>query len=169
MLNQEKMHPEVPFDNALLREIENRLENGGITEANLQAILDQTLNCFGCVVGTIHSLDSTSNTLKLCAQKGIPAAILNQVSLIPVGKGMAGLAAERREPVQVCNLQTDNTGVAKPGAKETRMEGSIAVPMLVEENLQGAMGIAKPEPYEFSNDEIHLLLQIANLIGKYLD
>lgn len=159
---------ELSFCNSLLREIENRLENEGSTEANLQAILEQTLSCFGCVVGTIHSLDLTSELLKLRAQRGIPEAILNQVSLIPIGKGMAGLAVLRREPVQVCNLQTDNSGVAKSGAKDTKMEGSITVPMLFGETVRGALGVAKPELYEFSQKETDLLLQIASLIGKYL-
>lgn len=161
------MQPELPSSASLLKELENRLENEEVTENSLQAILDQTLTYFRCVVGTIHSLEPTSNTLQLRARRGIPDTILNQVTLIPIGKGMAGLAASRREPVQVCNLQSDATGVAKPGAKGTQMEGSIAVPMIVEENLRGAMGIAKPEPYEFSKDEIHLLLQISSLIGKY--
>ena len=160
------MHSEVTLSDSLLKQIEDRLENEGVTEANLQAILDQTLKYFRCVVGTIHSLE-TSNMLQLRAQTGIPEVILEQVSLIPIGKGMAGLAASRREPVQVCNLQSDDTGVAKQRAKETKMEGSIAVPILVEGNLRGAMGIAKPEPYEFSKDEIQLLLQIASLVGKY--
>lgn len=160
--------PELTFCNSLLREIKNRLENEGSTEANLQAILEQTLSCFGCVVGTIHSLDSTSELLKLRAQKGIPEAILNQVNVIPIGKGMAGLAVLRREPVQVCNLQTDNSGVAKSGAKDTKMEGSITVPMLFGETVRGALGVAKPELYKFSKEETDLLLQIASLIGKYL-
>lgn len=161
------MQPELPSSDSLLKQIENCLENEGVTEDSLQPILDQTLKYFRCVVGTIHSLAPTSNMLQLRAQRGIPDAIFKQVSLIPIGKGMAGLAASRREPVQVCNLQSDDTGVAKQGAKETQMEGSIAVPMLVEEKLRGAMGIAKPEPYEFSKDEIQLLLQIASLVGKY--
>jgi len=152
--------------NALVNDIENRLKSEGITEASLQAILEQTLSYFRCVVGTIHFLDT--DMLKLKAQTGIPTAILNQVSLIPVGKGMAGLAAARRQPVQVCNLQSDDSGVAKPGAKETKMEGAITVPILVGEDVRGTMGIAKPEPYEFSQDEITLLLQLSSLIGKHI-
>lgn len=115
--------PELTLCSFLLREIENRLENEGSTEANLQAILEQTLSCFGCVVGTIHSLDSTSNLLKLRAQRGIPEAILNQVSVIPIGKGMAGLAVSQREPVQVCNLQTD-TGRSQVGSERYEDGGS---------------------------------------------
>src|SRR5207253_2150142 len=111
------------------------------------------LAAFDCPTGAIYFLDTASGMLKLGAQRGIPEAVLPRVQLIPIGKGMAGLAAERREPVQVCNLQTDTSGVAKPAAKETRMEGSIAVPILLGEKLGGTLGIAKPVPYEFTAAE----------------
>jgi len=87
---------------------------------------------------------------------------------VPIGKGMAGIAAERRQPVQVCNLQTDNSGVARPAAKETRMEGSIAVPMLVGDGLKGVLGVAKPVAYDFTEAETGSLLEIAAAIGDCL-
>lgn len=152
----------------LLSDIETRLDEAGPNENNLQTILDQVLTHFDCVVGTIHVFNSEAGLLQLRAQRGIPEAILSHVQMIPLGKGMAGLAAERRAPVQVCNLQTDDSGVAKPGAKETQMEGSIAVPMLVGEALRGVLGIATPAAYEFSEAQTNLLLQIGRLIGKHL-
>ncbi len=154
---------------AFIEEIERSLEKEGALEANLQAVLDQVLTQFGCTVGTIHSLDSGAGLLRLRAQRGIPDAIMNQVQVVPVGKGMAGLAAERREPVQVCNLQTDESGVAKPGAKETRMEGAVTVPILVGGTLRGAMGVAKPVAYEFSKAETDLLLRIGSSVGKFFE
>jgi hypothetical protein len=47
---------------------------------------------------------------------------LRAVQIVPIGKG-TGLAAERKEPISVCNLQTDSSGDARPGAKATGMEG----------------------------------------------
>jgi len=91
---------------------------------------------------------------------------MDRVRRIPIGKGMAGLAAERREPVQMCNLQTDTSGDAKPGAKLTQMKGSIAVPMIVNDELVGVLGVAKPEEYEFTENEIAELTSIAADIGK---
>ena len=89
-----------------------------------------------------------------------------QVRHIPVGKGMAGLAALRREPVQTCNLQTDESGVAKPGAKRTRMQGSVAAPIIVDGELRGTIGVAKPQAYEFSRDENELLMRIGRVIAE---
>ncbi|MEZ0388227.1 MAG: GAF domain-containing protein, partial [Verrucomicrobium sp.] len=73
----------------------------------------------------------------------------------------AGAAAERREPVELCNLQADLGGVAKEGARQTNVQGSIAVPILEGESLRGTLGIGKMVPYDFSESEKATLLLIA--------
>lgn len=161
--------PEPVAEEPLLADIRRMLEAGGAGDANVQAVLERLLDHFGCVVGTIHSLDPSAGFLNLRARRGVPDGILDRVRSIPVGKGMAGLAAERCEPVQVCNLQSDDSGVAKPAARRTGMEGSIAVPMLVGGELRGTLGVAKPTEYEYSQDEIDLLLKAAAMIGQHLD
>ncbi len=127
-------------------------------------VLEQVLRHFDCPVGTIHLLGK-DGTLQLAAQRGLPPPVLDKVGVVPIGKGMAGIAAQRREPVQVCNLQTDASGVARPGAKLTQMEGSLAAPMLDGPRLAGVFGIAKPVPYEFSKDEQALLMAIGAAIA----
>jgi L-methionine (R)-S-oxide reductase len=88
------------------------------------------------------------------------------VGTVPIGKGIAGLAAERREPIALCNLQTDNSGQARPAAKSTGMEGSLAVPMLVGGELRGVLGVAKACEYDWSSGEKELLLAIAVRLGE---
>jgi GAF domain-containing protein len=129
------------------------------------AILELLTRHFDCVVGTIHLLQS-DGLLHLAAQRGLPPPVLDKVTVIPIGKGMAGIAAERRQPVQVCNLQTDQSGVARPGAKLTQMEGSLASPMLDGERLAGVLGVAKPVAYEFTADELALLLDVGARIAQ---
>ena len=142
---------------------------GGITtDENLQTVLHTVLAHFGGTVGTIHSLDNSTNLLHLRTQIGLPETLLPRVSVIPVGKGMAGLAAERRQPLQVCNLQTDTSGDVRPGAKETGVEGAISVPLLVEDSLRGVLGVSKPTAYEFTQDEIDLLMQVGETVGRAL-
>jgi signal transduction protein with GAF and PtsI domain len=147
-------------------EVQSLLTTQGVSEAKLLVVLDRVLAHFGCVTGTIHRLDPASGMLRLLAQRGIPDTIRDRVEVIPIGKGMAGLAAERRQPVQVCNLQTDTSGVAKPGARETRMEGAIAVPMLAAGTVCGVLGVAKPVVHEFSAAETALLQAVADDVGQ---
>ncbi|MEX0884131.1 MAG: GAF domain-containing protein, partial [Cyclobacteriaceae bacterium] len=83
--------------------------------------LENILSLFDCSTGTLHILEREPNLLILKAQVGVPGFLLPKMSQIPIGKGMAGIAAERKEAVQVCNLQTDESGVVRPGAKDTKV------------------------------------------------
>ncbi len=155
---------ENPFQ-PLLEDIEQLLNEGG--RAALPEILERTLAALGCVTGTVHLLEQESGLLQLLAQRGIPESIMPAVQQIPVGKGMAGLAAERRQPVQVCNLQTDDSGDVRPAARDTKMEGAIASPMFAADGaLIGTIGVAKSEPYDFDEKETELLLEIGKRIAR---
>ena len=148
--------------------IDALLAGRGPTSEVLQETLEIVLAAFECATGTIHLLNRDTQLLELAAQRGIPDSIMNQVREIPIGKGMAGLAAQRLEPVQVCNLQKDSSGDVRPGARPTKMEGSIALPMLLGDELRGTIGVAKPVVYEFTAEEIAALEGIAGTIAARL-
>lgn len=133
-----------------------------------QHVLENVISVFDCTTGTIHFLDQETKLLQIQAHKGIPPFLIPKLSTIPIGKGMAGIAAERKEAVEMCNLQTDDSGVARPAAKETKVEGSIAVPMLLNGKLFGTLGIAKPISYDFTEDERNSLLKIGEAMSKAL-
>ncbi|WP_416444791.1 GAF domain-containing protein [Leeuwenhoekiella sp. A16] len=137
-------------------------------EVNWQSLLEEIITAFDCSTGTLHFLNKETNLLQVQAHKGIPDFLIPKLSTIPIGKGMAGIAAERREPVEMCNLQTDDSGVARPAAKETKVEGSIAVPMMLEGKLYGVFGIAKPVPYDFTEEEITELNKIGQAMSSKL-
>ncbi len=126
-----------------------------------QAFLSDVIASFDCQTGTLHRFERGDRHLKLVAHQGIPEVLMPVVQSIPLGKGIAGAAAETRRPVEMCNLQTDTSGVAKPGAKQTQVQGSLAVPVLDGEQLCGTLGIGKMTPYDFSDEEKARLLGIA--------
>ena len=128
------------------------------------ALLDELLRHFDCVVATVHVLDD-AELLQLAADRGLPPPVRDKVATVSIGKGMAGIAAERLEPVQVCNLQTDDSGVVRPGAKLTQMQGSIALPMLEGGRLRGVLGVAKPAAYEFTTEQTELLMAVGERIA----
>ena len=146
------------------------LEKGGANA--LPQILDVILAHFACITGTIHILNSVSGLLELKAQRGIPDSIIEPVRSIPIGKGMAGLAAERRTAIQVCNLQTDESGKARPAAKDTKMEGCIAAPMFLanegHDELFGVLGVAMPSAHDYSEEEISQLENFGRMIATAL-
>jgi signal transduction protein with GAF and PtsI domain len=153
---------------SLANGIDTLLREREVSAVSLLDALDRVMAHFDCAAGTLHGLNSTTGLLELRAARNIPPTLLGKVQSIPIGKGMAGLAAERRQPVQVCNLQTDASGAAKPSARETRMEGSIAVPLIDGSTLAGVLGIAKPVVYEFTSNEIVQLAEIGAVLARYL-
>ena len=152
---------------ALIRELEEALRRDSPAET-VKEVLLKILAAFDCVVGTVHRYNGETRLLELIAHKGVPDSLLERITTIPIGKGMAGLAAERREAVQVCDLQTDDSGVARVGARDTNMEGCMSLPMLVDGELRGTLGVAKPTAYDFSDSERDQLLELGTLLGKYL-
>lgn len=131
--------------------------------------LAEVLRQFSCQTGTLHALDSATQRLRLLAQQGIPEFLLDKIDHIPIGKGIAGCAAERADAVQMCNLQTDTSGVARPDAKQTQVEGALAVPVFDETGkVIGVLGIGKMQPYEFSETEITSLRTIAASLAPTL-
>ncbi|MFC4440075.1 MULTISPECIES: GAF domain-containing protein [Natrialbaceae] len=136
-------------------------------DEDMAAFLRDTVQEFDCSSGTLHR--KKGDELKIVAHKGIPESVLARTETIPIGKGMAGLAAKRMEPVEVCNLQTDDSGVAESRARDTGMEGSIAAPIIGQDDtLKGTIGVAKPEPYEFTAAERDRLMNTAAQIAHRL-
>ena len=100
------------------------------------------------------SSDDDAQLLHLEAATGLPDHVRQLVAKIPFGKGMAGICWERREPVTVCNLQTDDSGVVRPGAKDTKVAGALVVPVFQGDAIRATLGIGKAEDHDYTDDEI---------------
>jgi signal transduction protein with GAF and PtsI domain len=126
---------------------------------------------FNCQTGTLHQTAPDGRSLALVCQIGVPDFLLEKISLIPFGKGIAGAAAERREAVELCNLQQDLGGVARPEARQTGVSGSVAVPLVsaATGRVVGTLGIGKTEPYQFNTAEKLRLFQIAAEIAEVFE
>jgi signal transduction protein with GAF and PtsI domain len=135
---------------------------------DLEKILRDTLAKFDSETGTIHRLDAQTQLLHLVAQVGLPPQMLAIVKTIPVGKGIAGETAAKNLPVTICNLQTDTSGVAKPGAKQTGVGGALCVPIRDSGNIVGTLGIGTRREHEYSAAEINALQEIASAVVPQL-
>ena len=142
-----------------------------VGQPDWQAVLARTLENFQCVTGTLHRTDPSTGLLTLIAHQGIPPQVLPmllpKIDNIPFGKGIAGCAAQRKEAVQLCNLQEDLGGVAKPDARKTNVQGALAVPIVgADGKVIGVLGIGKMQPYDFTDGEIADLNAVAALLAK---
>lgn len=134
---------------------------------DLQATLDRIVRNFGADSGTIHFLGVDGLLHLEACTKGMPPPVLDIIKTIPLGKGMAGLAAERKQPVTACNIQTDTSGDVRPGAKATGMEGAIVIPILSDTGaVVGTLGVANRAERTFSPDEIERLTAEGRELAK---
>lgn len=154
--------------NELHGQVEALLKNSQPREIVLEQLLRLVLAEFRSETGTIHRLDGENQLLHLAAQVGLPPQMLEIVKTIPIGKGIAGQVIAENHPVTICNLQTDTSGVAKPGAKQTGVGGALCVPLRNGDKIVETLGIGTARQHEYSPDEMRKLEDIARLIGTQI-
>ena len=116
--------------------------------------------------GTIHFLADDGLLHLSAVTPGMPVPVLEAIKIIPVGKGMAGLAVQRREPVDACNIQTDTSGDVRPGARATQMAGAIVVPIFLGSDVVGALGVANRAERTFTKSEIDNLIAMGKSLAQ---
>ena len=150
-------------ENGFLDEIERTVGDGLTWSDTLTRILEE----LSADSGTIHLLGDDGVLHLKAASAGIPQVVLDTIKDVPVGKGMAGLAVERKQPVNACNIQTDVSGDVRPGARATGLQGSVVVPLLRGEDAIGALGVATRRERTFTGEEEQLLLEIGRVLARY--
>jgi len=114
----------------------------------------------GGIAGTVHV--QRDEDLYLTAAHNIPPKVVAIVAHVSHGKGMAGLAQVKQQPVQTCNLQTDETGNIKPGAKAVDAQAAIALPVLDEAGAVCAVvGIAWSKEGEIGPAQEQVMMKLA--------
>jgi hypothetical protein len=107
----------------------------------------------GGIAGTVHLRDG--GELALAASLRIPPPVLAIVQRVPYGKGMAGLAFERNQPVSTCNLQTDRTGDVRPGARAVDAQAAVALPVRdARGEVRAVVGIAFAGERTLTEDQL---------------
>ena len=119
----------------------------------LDAWLADFLVRHGGTSGTVHL--HRDGGLRLAAAVNIPEKVREIVAWVPSGKGMAGLALERRAPIQTCNLKEDESGAVKPGAKAVDAKAAVAIPVKSgDDSVRAVVGIAFPDERLFSESDL---------------
>ena len=149
----------------MISELSGILAKEDVLEDKVRHALEVISESFNATNCTFHRADMGDSFLHMLCQVGLPDHIATMAEKIPVGKGMAGICAERKEPVTMCNLQTDDSGVARPSAKDTKVEGAVVVPLMDEAgNVVATLGVGKAGEHEYSEEEIHCLEGCAKIL-----
>src|SRR5215467_10209975 len=121
-----------------------------------QEWLDLFLADIGAIAGTVHICEDRG--LRLKAAVNIPEIVLQTVNWLPSGKGMAGLALERGEPIKTCNLKDDSSGNVRPGAKAVNAKAAVAIPIRDHQGvIVSVVGAAFTDEEEISDSKIREL------------
>ena len=127
-----------------------------------QAWLESFVSACGGVAGTVHLVTSPEE-LSLAAAVRIPEPVKQIVARVPRGKGMAGLAFERDEPISTCNIKTDATGQVRPGARMVDARAGVALPVHdAAGKVRAVVGVAFTEEKALSESELADLARSAH-------
>jgi L-methionine (R)-S-oxide reductase len=126
----------------------------------MQSWLVRFLSQAGATAGTVHLYKEGG--LRRTAAVNIPPQVQQAVQWVPVGKGMAGLALERGEPVQTCNLQDDGPSAVQPGARAVNAKAAVALPVRDQAGaILAVVGAAFSEEREIHGAELERLQRAA--------
>lgn len=137
---------------ALLRGETNHVANLSNASALLNQFLDR-INWVG------FYLMDTNNELVLGPFQGLPACIR-----IPLGKGVCGTAAQKKETVRVEDVNQFPGHIACDAASQSE----IVIPLIKGEQLIGVLDIDSPEVNRFDELDQKKLEEFASALVKFL-
>ncbi|WP_040207620.1 GAF domain-containing protein [Neobacillus jeddahensis] len=137
---------------ALLLDEPNQIANLSNTSALLNQFLDR-INWVG------FYLVDTNGELVLGPFQGLPACVR-----IPIGKGVCGTAALKKETILVDDVHQFPGHIACDAASQSE----IVIPLLKGEKLIGVLDIDSPEKNRFDDTDQQMLEEIVAILLNHL-
>ncbi|HKW14258.1 MAG TPA: GAF domain-containing protein [Candidatus Krumholzibacteria bacterium] len=138
-----------------------------VTQSDLQTVFDSITklccDAFGCDRASLMLYDKNAELLEVCAVSGknVVEGVLG--SRQPIGKGISGWVAQKREPL----LLTPTSAVV-PGLELNKKDVSSAmvVPVILRDELVGVINVsARPPHIDFDQDDVRALQAFAENVG----
>src|SRR5437870_2874413 len=124
----------------------------------------QTEACF------VYLYDEGTNELILRATHGTSVEEMTKRPRLRPGEGITGTAAADRAPVMIpSQAHLDPRFKQFANLSEDDYESILAVPILARERLAGALNVRTLAPREFTQDEIELLVAIADQVAQTIE
>jgi len=149
-----------------LGEVGSALSSTLDVDTVLSTILTRANQLAGTQAGQIYDYDDATEALRPRATFGYMKEIEDAVRRSPLrkGEGVTGQAVLKRQPIQVADIRVE-------GAYESRLRDLIiesgfravlAVPLIREEQVMGALTIARKQPGEFPQPVVDLMTTFAS-------
>jgi two-component sensor histidine kinase/putative methionine-R-sulfoxide reductase with GAF domain len=115
----------------------------------------------------VYLYDERTNELVLRATYGTSVEEMTKRPRMRPGEGITGTAAANRAPVMIpSQAHLDPRFKQFANLSEDAYESILAVPILARDSLAGALNVRTLEPREFTQDEIELLVAIADQVAQ---
>jgi GAF domain-containing protein len=127
-------------------------------ETVLTTIINQAVALTGTDGGLISEYDEATGTLPARAAPGMAALVEGQ-DPVRLGEGAIGRAAETRAPVQIPDIDAPGAyaGRLRVLLDRAGLKALLAVPLLREDRVLGALLVARKTPGEFPPGTVELL------------
>jgi two-component system, NtrC family, sensor kinase len=134
-------------------------------EMVLNTIVSRAAQLAGADGASIHEYDDATREFQIRAAHNYAPELVESIRAMPIrlGEGLMGLAAERREPVQVPDI-------VQEGAYQSRLRDMLlrigyrallALPLVREDQVIGALTVNRRAPEEFAPEVVELLKTFA--------
>jgi signal transduction histidine kinase len=146
----------------LLYNISRKLGSSLDLDKVLSDILALTIPSVGATSGSIIVLDESGQARRHVLIKGeLATPVTEQVVARVLDKGLAGWVIQRKEGTIVFDTKDDQRWLALTD-DHLATRSAIAVPLLRQERVVGALTLSHSEPSRFTEEHLDLLLSIAN-------
>ncbi len=153
---------------AALREIGQAINAAWELQAALELITRKTAQVMGMDSCSIYLLDETEEHLVLQATTGLAPESVGH-SWLRVGEGLTGWAVQAGQPVGVADAARDPRFKYLPETGESIFQSLLAVPLVNQGRVIGALNVQTRCHHEFGADEVELLSLIADLAAGALE
>jgi phosphoserine phosphatase RsbU/P len=150
-------HPDIQPIEPLLLEVADVVNTTLDLDTTLARVAELVRKVIDYEIFAILLLNEKTQELFIRFQVGYPREVAERAR-IKVGHGVTGLAAQRREPVLVGDVNQDEQYIS--GVPNVRSE--LAVPLIVKNRLIGVIDIESPRPNNFTQEHKRLLTLIAS-------
>jgi two-component sensor histidine kinase/putative methionine-R-sulfoxide reductase with GAF domain len=136
-------------------------------EEVLGLVARKVAEALGAEACFVYLYDERANELILRATHGTSVEEMTKRPRLRPGEGITGTAAADRAPVMIpSQAHLDPRFKQFTNLPEDDYESILAVPILAREQLAGALNVRTLEPREFTQEEIELLVAIADQVAQ---
>jgi signal transduction protein with GAF and PtsI domain len=151
-----------------LREISQAINAAWKLEATLELITRKTAEVMAMDSCSIYLLDAERESLVLQATTGLATTAIGRAHL-RLGEGLTGWAAHSGEAVAVADAAKDPRFKYLPETEESIFQSLLAVPLINQGRVIGAMNVQTRAYHQHGADEVELLSLIGDLAAGALE